>query len=1348
MRRGQITLFILIGFILLGTFVFINQVNNTLQTAQLEAQAKTTIQEAINTNAVQFFVEACLTEVGQQGLFLAAAQGGNIYTSQNGSHIPISYGPDKSKSAPCSLAKNFSRCRVGYGIQEPTLSNGTNTPPPPFWPGERQSPLLDFNDWGFFGEATIRPICYLNGSNRFGINNDFRNPFCLGKTYGFEESTQYVFEEFIQREIKKCVNEDIFKNLSYTRQFNFTFKDPNASLIYGESNTRLDLEYPVEFSFAGSIPVTTFINFGVTFPVRFKKLGELASLISVYDSSRLNFDARSNYTNFRSVWDSRMNVSFSQPYRNQSNFDDLVVITDEGSRLFGRFLSFQFLRQNRHPTLDLIRQEGAVDPYDIVVLEGDNILLDPNPKPEVLYDPDEDNITYFYYGWLETRNETFSPRDGIQVLPGTPRIWTNSQKYTQTKRSANYTTKRKDIGPHNITVYACDEYIKKNELGLGSIFGINEPSAVTENDKKVFENIYLSPLCDWQVIRILVSDIPQLNLTGFNDYDDINNSYASVEDFYNFNWAGTFAYFTSFSKIILSIPYENEGGEDLVFLEDYSPESTDTVKRVPENIRDIFLMRGTRPFQFRYFDELVDEFGQTFLVGDHQVSLETNIPGPKVYQNITVYDCLPHRSDEPSLNFRTINQPYDIDEAIKYNHTCCLGNGPSPDVFRKDFFNVKANKCPTSEDTYTFPGITADQQELFGQVSNLNPAKVKVFKRDFTPKEGSNKGTCSWYYHALDASDSIIVDDLWGTPANTLTSCYIGGEKTGSVSAVLGGTSSTSRKIIFTAGSQRTEIEGDIITGLKTNGVISYLNDVWKKAEKQFCKGNQGNICGGDVLLELEQGAKCDSPEDFTTGQILSCQGAIGTNTSCSMLSWPKVWEKEFGLNRANNGENINLNYSRTNLDLEDGYTCNPTTVCSNTPSGTYTYNSNSDGRYVAVGGCNSGNCNLVVPTKDCWSNNVYEKQVVHNAAANSATKVTLVECSATQDDCVSASPALKDLDGSGGPGGNQEFLCKHANFDWDTSGPGGPNKQTSCWGDDGWEGTSSNVPRDVVKFVDSASPDKYVLKKSGRDGEFGCEGPASNYVDNLNSNFALMEKGPGGSYCCGEDNTRSSTQVGGFKCTVPGSYSGYEDESISEVDGKTIQTVDKNGVPAAYSGGEWTCDSTDYSASLADISATNSFYKTHVLNGGLNEQTFDSGNGPFCIGYDFNSAGSLIRFERGTTGSSGKEKYTLEVDFDDYLGDCEPSKYAIFNPNPVNSIADSGSGSKEFLLDKNNNYFAIGFSAELGVKSCIVENLKVTRLEYCGDGLIEGGESCDDGNSVDADSCKNDCTLPPPPAP
>lgn len=32
--------------------------------------------------------------------------------------------------------------------------------------------------------------------------------------------------------------------------------------------------------------------------------------------------------------------------------------------------------------------------------------------------------------------------------------------------------------------------------------------------------------------------------------------------------------------------------------------------------------------------------------------------------------------------------------------------------------------------------------------------------------------------------------------------------------------------------------------------------------------------------------------------------------------------------------------------------------------------------------------------------------------------------------------------------------------------------------------------------------------------------------------------------------------------------------------------------------------------------------------------------------------------------------------------------------------------------------------------------------LPYCGNGIPEEGEECDDGNENDADACRNNCTL------
>lgn len=39
--------------------------------------------------------------------------------------------------------------------------------------------------------------------------------------------------------------------------------------------------------------------------------------------------------------------------------------------------------------------------------------------------------------------------------------------------------------------------------------------------------------------------------------------------------------------------------------------------------------------------------------------------------------------------------------------------------------------------------------------------------------------------------------------------------------------------------------------------------------------------------------------------------------------------------------------------------------------------------------------------------------------------------------------------------------------------------------------------------------------------------------------------------------------------------------------------------------------------------------------------------------------------------------------------------------------------------------------------------NTGITKLPVCGDGYRDGGESCDDGNSINTDSCRNNCRRP-----
>ncbi len=40
-------------------------------------------------------------------------------------------------------------------------------------------------------------------------------------------------------------------------------------------------------------------------------------------------------------------------------------------------------------------------------------------------------------------------------------------------------------------------------------------------------------------------------------------------------------------------------------------------------------------------------------------------------------------------------------------------------------------------------------------------------------------------------------------------------------------------------------------------------------------------------------------------------------------------------------------------------------------------------------------------------------------------------------------------------------------------------------------------------------------------------------------------------------------------------------------------------------------------------------------------------------------------------------------------------------------------------------------------------QNVCRANCTYCGDGIVNNGEQCDDGNAVNTDACRNDCTLP-----
>ena len=204
----------------------------------------------------------------------------------------------------------------------------------------------------------------------------------------------------------------------------------------------------------------------------------------------------------------------------KGKFADIVRIVDEESLIVGEPYVFQFARENRRPALDpldetelsgkydtylqkrhrktknpfkMTKKNPYSDFYDVVVTAGDKLELIPYGL-----DPDEDELTYSYEGWLTGTSLTKHrhqknhcnddgddgqckgrfKRNPVDAGGGSFNKWDQNAQGDWRTHKTSYNTKSGDVGYKLLRITVCD----------------------TEN------------LCDWQDIGILVNDKMEFTL--------------------------------------------------------------------------------------------------------------------------------------------------------------------------------------------------------------------------------------------------------------------------------------------------------------------------------------------------------------------------------------------------------------------------------------------------------------------------------------------------------------------------------------------------------------------------------------------------------------------------------------------------------------------------------------------------------------------------------------------------------------------------------------------------------------------------------------------------------------------
>jgi len=722
MKKGQITVFLVIGIVILFLFLLLFYLSQQDEPAPDDTHK-------IIREAYRNYVHECAESSVNRGLYLVGMQGGAIYDFQAkgtknflGPGKGYGYGKHILPYEVEGIIHN-----VSYALTRPTLGSEFH-PEPPMYPYGLADLVTNpklisenyVNVFGNFPRNPFTPICDYHGENRRELSEAVACETYDSRHEEDHGSIQEYLARYIETETKKCLKLRDIQGFEYDTEVG----NLSAKVTFGEDDVFVDLNVPVEIRVGDLVNIIHLEPFHIRAYVRLKKIHELVSHIierdvnDIYfhmtrDASTLNNCKDITGGNIKCLRDGlsvvrKRNVCFSTGRCSDGNYDDILIVHDNKSVIDGRTYDFMVALENRRPAMNILG-DGDVGSfrYDYIVPIGGKIQLEPKG-----IDPDEDqqnedgfmdNI-YHYYGWKQDYDERFfCPKGGcpvhdpsvLQKIENPVMAWTKSNPFMDTKRLAEYTVIDLDLGLHAVRVEVCDE----------------------------------EDLCDWQVVMILVTNASFVN--SENNYPGMEGL-ASIED-----------------PIVLHSPITGEtlginnpiyswrimdASKNVV----WSGSTTDDYRNIPyaytvEDIKDKVKVFFRGPGTYFFEVDILRSDG--------------SIARPASDENkIEVLECLPHTSSIAPYPYN----PEGTDDFLA-EHACCNGGeftnagfgtikGANSECFsvvdygcREGFANLGAGE--SCSDSNVFCNVPTGSTYTDGIAND-------IYKRTFTRYCGERGNTC------------------------------------------------------------------------------------------------------------------------------------------------------------------------------------------------------------------------------------------------------------------------------------------------------------------------------------------------------------------------------------------------------------------------------------------------------------------------------------------------------------------------------------------------------------------------------------------------------------------------------
>lgn len=354
LKRSQVTMLMIFGIVIFIAISLVLYISKSAVKKQSQQNIKKTHGASVEAQPIKEFIVKCMDKLAKDAAVLLGKQGGYIYSSQGGTLV------DYADTDEGLFFVKHNNLNVAYNILPPKFAIPPYSSEIPDYPWETfpyrtaSSNAETFS--GFFGINGMPPLNSSEGPN----------------------SMQVQIESFIDNNIASCLDFTIFEK----QGLNIEMQQPKTSVTIGSGNIYVTSKIPISISNPSTKEFAEISDFSTSMDIRLMDTYFFVKDLAENDIKNIKFNISSGDNNKDHLSINLIEDAFSN--------DDLIIVTDDKSLIYGKPYEYIFARRNRVPALHYLRKTTLEFPHGYIINQT-NLIPNQNLKAE---DPDEDKHTF------------------------------------------------------------------------------------------------------------------------------------------------------------------------------------------------------------------------------------------------------------------------------------------------------------------------------------------------------------------------------------------------------------------------------------------------------------------------------------------------------------------------------------------------------------------------------------------------------------------------------------------------------------------------------------------------------------------------------------------------------------------------------------------------------------------------------------------------------------------------------------------------------------------------------------------------------------------------------------------